>query len=615
MDFKSASQAFDSANFNFNLAQNYLNNLDIFTQQIIKVVPQTATANDLLIIGKISTKLGIDLTNLAETLQSTDQELTLVEKLKQTQQTIYNIEPYLLELENKTKKIDIKILEKNLDQNQIQKFISFKTSLPLITKNINNLKEISSFLLDFFGQEESKKYLIIFQNNSELRPTGGFMGSYALVEIKNGEIIKMDVPGGGFYDLKSANQTLVEAPKPFHLLSPYWQIWNANWFADWPTSAEKISWFYEHMLNGETVDGVLTLTPDILKDLLAIFGPITLPEYDKELNSENFTQEVQMAVEFEYDQEENQPKKIIGDLMPIIINNIFNLKTEQVPEFLTALNNNLNNKNILLWFTDENMQKTIEKFGWHGKIKQNVPQDYLMVVHTNIGGGKTDSVIENKINHNLEINENGEIVVTLSLTKKHDGEIGNIFEDQNNVDYIRFYVPQGSQLISAEGFDYMPTNLFKTADNYKTLEKDTLLEQVEQNSILDEKTNTRITQEFNKTVFGNWIQIDTGEEKTVTLTYKLPFDLSPPQENFIQKMASFVGIKNQINTNYSLYVQKQPGVNQTDFTSEIILPTNWQITSVNKKDKKTNTLNAIPSSAVYSDTLQTDGYYQVEIEK
>lgn len=611
LDFTSASQNFNQAYFNFKLAENHLDNLDAFSSHLVKILPQTSQADDLLLIGQLAAKVG---TNLTSALTDFSAEENFILKLEKINSSITDNEPYLLELIDKINNLDLQALSKIISEEQIAQLKKLQNNLELIQNNFSNLKELNSFLLTFFGQSTPKKYLVIFQNNSELRPTGGFMGSYALVEIKNGEIVNLDVPGGGFYDLKAANATLVEAPKPFHLFSPYWQIWNANWFADWPTSAEKISWFYEHMLNGETVDGVLTLTPDVIEDLLNIFGPIDLPDYNKQLTAENFVTEVQMAVEVEYDKEVNQPKQIIGDLMPIILDNIFNLKTEQVPEFLTLLNNNLNTKNILMWFSDEQMEDTIDKFGWHGKIKQNVPQDYLMVVHTNIGGGKTDAVIDNKIQHSVEVNSAGELIDTVTLTKKHNGTPGNIFEDQNNVDYVRFYVPTGSQLISAEGFDYLPANIFKIAENYKTLQPDPTLEQVEQNSILDEKTNTRITQEFGKTCFGNWMQIKTGEEKTVTLKYKLPFTLNLPKENFLQKITAFVGLEKKPTLNYSLYVQKQPGVNSTDFASEIKLPNNLTITSSLKKDKDDNILNAIPNSAIYSDPLETDGYYRLEIE-
>ena len=70
-------------------------------------------------------------------------------------------------------------------------------------------------------------------------------------------------------------------------MSAVWTMHDANWFPNFPTSAEKVSWFYEKT-GGRTVDGVIAITPELLRDLLAITGPIDMPEYDKTINADNF---------------------------------------------------------------------------------------------------------------------------------------------------------------------------------------------------------------------------------------------------------------------------------------------------------------------------------------
>ena len=70
-----------------------------------------------------------------------------------------------------------------------------------------------------------------------------------------------------------------------------------------------------------------------------------------------------------------------------------------------------------------------------------------MVVQTNIAGGKTDRVIKTKVEHQVEILENGALINIVSLTKEHQGQPEDIFEEQTNTDYVRFYVPQGSKLL------------------------------------------------------------------------------------------------------------------------------------------------------------------------
>lgn len=613
-DFATAGIAFDQAYFDFSLAASYLDNWDGVTKNLVKLVPEAQEANNLLIIGRLAAALGQEVTDLAthleETKESTSADLKIIQKIEITREALLVMEPDIKELLERVNNIDIDLLAKYLDSETVQKLSLFKNSLPALQNYLEKLKELNNWLAEFLGQEGTKKYLVVFQNNSELRPTGGFMGSYALVEINKGKIVNLEVPGGGFYDLKAANITQVEAPKPFQLFSPYWQIWNANWWPHWPASAEKIAWFYERSLAGVTVDGVIALTPDVLENILDLTGAVELPEYEKVVNADNVVQELQMAVEVEYDKEENQPKKIVADLLPQIMERIFNISWEETPGFLKILSDNLAQKNILIWMNDVDAEQVVEDFSWGGKILQT-SGDYLLVAHTNIGGGKTDRVVENFIEHLVEISENGEIVDTVKLTRTHQGEIGDLFEDENNVDYVRFYVPEGSELVAAEGFDYLPGNLFKVADNYKTLETDPHLTLWEKNPVLDEETNTRITNEFGKTVFGNWLQVEPGEEKTVMIKYRLPFKLEKMENSWWDEVKELVmsSTPEEI-LEYGLLVQKQPGLNITEFRSELNLPNSLQVAGYQTNKEVINSGNVFQ----YRDDLVTDGYYKVEFK-
>lgn len=614
LNFKQASQYFEQAYFNFKIAHNYLTSLDIFSEQALKLVPQAQQAENLLMIGQISAELGQDISNLAEDIENINsnqiEENKLGAKIKLTSQKLEQIEPKILQLLNRVEQINTEILSKYIDQKNIEKLILFKSSLPALKNYINKLKTLNFFLDSFLGQNKIVRYLIIFQNNSEIRPTGGFMGSYALIEIQDGKIINLKVPGGGFYDLKSAIKTQVEAPKQLQHFSPDWKIWDANWFADWEASAKKISTFYEDTLEGVTLDGIITLTPDVVKDLLKITGPIEMLDYEKTITQENFAKEIQMAVEYEYDKEENKPKQIIADLMPKLLEKVFNLKVEQTSAFAQTIFNNLSNKNILLWFKNNEMQEVANKFSWSGKISQT-QGDYLAIIHASLAGGKTDKIIKNKIFHSVEININGDVIDTVSLNREHNGDENDIFEKAENVDYVRFYVPKNSELIFASGFEIKPSFLVKSAaDNQINLTEDTDLKNIEKNPVLNEEFNVRITEEFNKTVFAGWLSLKPSESKEIILKYKLPFKLEKNDKNFFEKVFEFLNLDNEKNLRYNLIVQKQPGLSSTDFTSQIILPTDFQITDHSAKNK----LNKSGQKIIYQDDLKTDGYYSIKMQ-
>lgn len=434
------------------------------------------------------------------------------------------------------------------------------------------------------GFNGPKRYLLVFQNNAELRATGGFMGSYALVDVKAGEIERMDVPAGGFYDLKGYITRQVEAPQPFHIFSPYWQIWNANWFADFPTSARKLAQLYENS-TGPTVDGVIAVTPNVIEELLELVGPIELPEYDVIIDADNFRRQTQVEVEYEYDKEANTPKAFIGALAPELLGRTFAIIDQgDTKALLKIIDRALEEKQLLLYSTSDEIQTTIEELNWGGSIRQT-PQDYFQVVHTNIGGGKTDLVITDTIQQTLSIEEDGSVISEVTLTRLHSGDPEDLFEGHDNLDYMRFYVPAGSKLLYASGFTQDDiSDRYKVIDS--ELDKDPELLSLS-NAVVDLNSGMQIFEESERAVFGNWLGLKAGQSKSVTVRYKLPYKVEPG------------GV-------YHLYWQKQSGTQGTPIGVKINLPEGKQF--INWLPQDSHVQLKSDHQLWYSNDLRTDRY-------
>ncbi|KKS40179.1 MAG: hypothetical protein UV02_C0045G0003 [Candidatus Kuenenbacteria bacterium GW2011_GWA2_42_15] len=479
-----------------------------------------------------------------------------------------------------------------------------KNQLPMIASLLEDYRDLTKIVVSMLGVDEPKRWLLVFQNNAELRPTGGFLGSYAVVDLKNGEIKKIEVPGGGFYDLKGSLAVMVDAPYPFHLFSPIWQPWNANWFFDWPSSAEKITWFYDKS-GGPSVDGVVSFTPDVLEDLLKLTGQIEMPDYKMTIDDNNFRRLTQAEVEINYDKAENKPKKFIGDLLPMVLDKVFSLEGEQRVEALQIIFDSLKSKDLLTYFKDQDIQKIADKLKWTGRVEQ-YDKDYLAIVHTNIAGGKTDQVIKNTVEHKIEIMNNGEIVDAVTLTREHQGKVGDVFEGQTNTDFVRFYVPQDSKLLATSGFDPMPTDReFQTATS--GVEADPDLTRLESNLRVDGESGTRIVDEFGKTSFGNWLSVAPGEIKKVSVKYLLPWRIQGGDEvrtaaaeehDWWSLVKQYFGFRKKQQTKqqdyiYGLLVQKQPGSNDDQFSSNLTVDGGWLVGEYLPKEEATVSNNSL----------------------
>jgi len=349
-------------------------------------------------------------------------------------------------------------------------------------------------------------------------------------------------------------------------------------------------WFYEKS-DGPTVDGVISFTPDVLEDLLRITGPVDMQaEYGLTVSAENFWELIQTTVEKDNlkekfpvevalipDSPKNQPKKIIGDLMAEIMERLPEVLTmENLPSLLGALEKNLNSKNIMLYFTDPILQSKAQRYGIDGGIRES-KSDYLLIAHTNIAGQKSDRRMSDKIEHSAQVLGDGSIIDTLTIYRTHNGIKNEILSGVRNVDWLRVYVPAGSQLLSASGFTAPDSFYFESPDSsWEIFPK---LAESENQAATDLNSGTKIYSENNKTVFANWVMTDPGETSIIRLRYRLPFKLK--NNNLVDNNEWWRKINSLLNQSplerfqYSLLVQKQPGARAADIDLKLNLPINW----------------------------------------
>ncbi len=453
-------------------------------------------------------------------------------------------------------------------------FKDFRILFAAVLDDLNNIIDLGKVVDEIFGGNGYRRYLVVFQNPHEIRPSGGFLGSFALIDIKDGKIVGLNIPPGGSYDLQGQLDVSVEPPVPLLLTNRRWEFQDANWFADFPTSAEKMLWFYRHARQ-ITADGVLAINATVLERLIAILGPITDETRSITLTSSTAITQIQHIVEEGPEKADNRPKQIITDLAPQIISYIFSASPSKTMPLMVNLAEALEGKEVQAYFTDKETEDTIKSFGWSGQILPIKPeQDYLMVVNTNIQGQKSDAQIKQTINHEVVVTDDGSIIDTVVITREHTGDPSQKLYGSTNINYIRVYVPKGSELINAGGFTWPDERKFRAPLTGSV--KDEFLLAIEKEIRIDAQSGTRITEEFGKTAFGNWLILEPGETRQVQFTYQLPFRLKldepsqNPENNLFRKIIN----ENYFTSRYQLVVQKQSGV-KSSFESQIIYPAPW----------------------------------------
>lgn len=436
------------------------------------------------------------------------------------------------------------------------------------------LASVGPTILSTLGAITPRRYLIVFQNTTELRPTGGFIGSFAVLDIEKGEVKNLTVPAGGSYDLQGSLKKSVYAPLPMHIINTRWEFQDGNWFPDFPTSAKKLMWFLEKS-QGPSVDGVIAINSSLLPELLSIVGPVKIAGTETELSAETALATMRTNIDAANKNldTKSKPKEIITQAAPAIIQTLKAGKADHFLPLITALLKGFERRDIQLFSRDENLQKQIAEFGWDGALRENQGGDYLAVIGTNIGGQKTDSLISQSIDHQAKIEADGTVNVTVRLLRKQKAS-SRPLEDAPNITYVRFYVPQGSVLTSAQGFQSPAEKMFQAPEIWQKEDND--LQKVEHEIGFDVKSGTRITEELNHTAFGNWMITEPGGAAEAAISYTLPFKVAARDSEGFAKIAAILFEKSNA-ANYTVYHQRQSGSPPTIMSSRVILPPGWRL--------------------------------------
>lgn len=348
-----------------------------------------------------------------------------------------------------------------------------------ISQALINAKPLIKEAPYLLGIDEPRTYLVIFQNDKELRPTGGFITGYSVMTVEKGKV--SSVSSNDIYNLDNAYKPSIKAPDPIikyikgpYVLNPNLRLRDMNFDPDFKTSMDTFS--AEVKKAGLTgFDGIIAVDTGVLVKILNVLGQIGVPGYgnfntntDPQCNCPQVVHELEAFADVEgaVVWSENEPgkivfappnydnrKKIIGPLMNSVLANALGQPKEKLPALVQAAWESLSEKHVLLYLFDKDAQAAVEASNLAGKI-QDVPsgQDYLQINDANLGGRKSNLYVTQEVEQETKIALDGSVDKTLSITYKnsqsYDGWLNSVLPS-----WTRIYVPKGSKLTSVDGFD------------------------------------------------------------------------------------------------------------------------------------------------------------------
>lgn len=430
--------------------------------------------------------------------------------------------------------------------------------------SIGDFYKINRFLsnlIDLIDSEESN-VIILFQNPSEMRPAGGFSGTYAHLVLGRGQIREINVEDIYMPDFFMEEKYV--PPEPLQGITPDWGARDAAWFFDFPTSARVTKEFLEmssvYSEKGITFDGIIALNINVLSSILDVIGPVFIDPADIdagegekiEINSENVLFELRSEIEASRERKEKQPKRIIGSLTPIVLEELGEMDEKQKEALAEMVAEHIRVSDIMFFVENESIAFFLKEKGFDGSISglgNSFWGNYLAVVNANVAGGKSDVFVDQNIKTNIHIDTDGSILTDLTISRSHSGDQEtDPWWRATNRNYMQIITNPRSSLVSISG-QSLPeeTGLKKIINNYDNEEykRHPELTKIEATTLYNSNNGVWSKRFFGRNVFGFWFNVDAGNVRTLNLRYQIPEGITKPRDG----------------REYSFILDRQPGVN------------------------------------------------------
>jgi len=407
------------------------------------------------------------------------------------------------------------------------------------------------------GADGPRTYLIMIQNEDELRATGGFISAVAVATISGGEILRFKAEDS--YAIDDLTKPYLYAPDPLsrYMAAHIWLLRDANWSPDFPTSALEVETLYVYTRAGP-IDGVIAIDQTAVRLLLEAIGPITATNSTDVVTADTLITYMRAAYSPPPGQDMpadwwKQRKNFIGELSGSIMAKVKSSSASSLLTLGRAAARALDARHILIQLDDPLMTKVLARRGWDGAVR--VPEgDYLFVVNSNIGFNKVNAAVKTSLDYRVNLSSLSSPTASLRITHQNPPTDKQI-ECRHAPDYGS---GQYTDLIARCYWDYLRVYVSKDARLIDAAPRQVPAEWMLLKQSIPAQVDT--LEQINGTQgYGTLLVVPNGQ------TVETTFDFALPASAVISNGKTFT---------YRLYVQKQAGTSAAPFNLTIELPSN-----------------------------------------
>lgn len=307
---------------------------------------------------------------------------------------------------------------------------------------------------------DDKTYVVVLQNNTELRASGGFMGSYVKLKAQNSKLKSVDVED--IYQPDGQLVGYVEPPAPIKQAFPFgsWKLRDSNWDVDFSVAGDQIAWFLEQ--GGEHVDGVIAVNLSLVNKMLEIFGGVKTVTYDERVTAQNLANLAQT-----YSEVNKEKRDFLGAVGAALFEKIKTIGPIGQMRLIGLIYRELQKGQILVWMRDKDVEKEILERGWGGSLG-NYGGDYLYIVESNLGANKANCCVTRSVAQSID-GDKEKLSIRWENSSQFPDPKPPVFWGGNYINYVRVVVPAAAQIKDAEKYDIETRGRFKIVGFWTTV--------------------------------------------------------------------------------------------------------------------------------------------------
>ena len=415
------------------------------------------------------------------------------------------------------------------------KIIEFKEIVAQIEEGTESFKAVNSFLPDLLGVDERKRYLILFQNEGELRSTGGWLTSYGIVGVEGGQIRELFVD-----DIYNADGTLKVQNKRFTpprsmsnaLEITNWPFSLVNWHPDLADTLTEAEPFIYELGKGNSIDGLITIDVSFVEELLKRWGGIEVPGETELVTSENLNSKIfQMHEEFVPGS--TQKTTFLANLANEIVKKLLSMNITDLMGLADIFEKTLDEKHLQATFKNKDAYNFFSSRDWANSMS-NKYNDAPISIDWNWGGNKANLYLDKNYSLTINVKDEDTIDFIYSITVENSST-ENVYPEGDYVNYQRIYIPPQAKILRISGIEDNEYSVYKES-GFK--------------------------------VIGGWFNTPIKSINTLDISYRI--EREDGDSNFpivIQEQNAF----------FDINLFKQPGEKKYAYKLDITYPSTWNL--------------------------------------